>query len=131
MALTIGLSVTSGFVFMLILDEVVSWCAHKQKEKNEKMLEEREGLISGHTKSRELASQVEGASTTVAVTTAGLCFHSMAEGVAMGASQYLGAISQGAKSALGATVVIALFIHKIPESIAFGSYLVHQMATKK
>ena len=37
MALTIGLSVTSGFVFMLILDEVVSWCAHKQKEKNEKV----------------------------------------------------------------------------------------------
>lgn len=49
----------------------------------------------------------------------------MAEGVAMGASQYLGAISDGNKQAVGATVVVALFIHKIPESVAFGSYLVH------
>lgn len=48
----------------------------------------------------------------------------------MGASLYLGSISEGGAQAIGATVVIALFIHKIPESIAFGSYLIHQNCNK-
>lgn len=110
---------------MLILDEIVNWCQRRNKKHSEQMLEEREGLISGETKSKKEAQKQEGAGPNVAITTAGLCFHSMAEGVAMGASQYLGAISDGNKQAVGATVVVALFIHKIPESVAFGSYLVH------
>lgn len=48
----------------------------------------------------------------------------------MGASLYLGSISEGGTQAIGATVVIALFIHKVPESVAFGSYLIHQNCKK-
>jgi len=56
------------------------------------------------------------------VTTVGLCVHSLAEGVAMGSSQFMSAQSI-THSGLGLTVVIALFLHKIPEGIGFGSFL--------
>jgi zinc transporter ZupT len=65
------------------------------------------------------------------VTTVGLCVHSLAEGVAMGSSQFsnfllfipLVSAQSITHSGLGLTVVIALFLHKIPEGIGFGSFL--------
>ena len=85
-AVTIGLSITLGFVFMLLLDEVVSCCQKSQANRHKKQdldfLSEREGLISGDVKENIIKQK----QSSVMVTTAGLCFHSLAEGVAMGAS---------------------------------------------
>jgi hypothetical protein len=52
MALTIGLSVTAGFVSMLLLDELVS-CLQKRPTETHGIAmksEENEGLISGEIK---------------------------------------------------------------------------------
>ena len=53
--------------------------------------------------------------------TIGLCVHSIADGIALGASLYLSFNSE--EHALGITVLLALLLHKIPESLGFGSFL--------
>jgi zinc transporter 9 len=51
----------------------------------------------------------------------GLCVHSVADGIALGASLHM-AISESANG-LGPAVLVALMLHKIPEALGFGSYL--------
>ena len=77
------------------------------------------------------------------VTTTGLVVHSLAEGVAMGASLYskfpaliinLTLLVQynGKKgSSVGLVVALAIFIHKAPEALGFGTFLHHKGASSK
>lgn len=64
------------------------------------------------------------------VTTTGLVVHSLAEGIAMGSSLYIQFNGRNASS-VGFVVTLALFIHKAPEALGFGSYLKHKGATTK
>jgi len=76
------------------------------------------------------------------VTTTGLVVHSLAEGIAMGSSLYsklfccqtltfLVQFNGRNASSVGFVVTLALFIHKAPEALGFGSYLKHKGATTK
>jgi len=72
------------------------------------------------------------------MTTIALCVHSLAEGVAMGASLYLGQAGHGHShgdhgaetveeeggSSVGLMITLALFMHKAPESAGFGTFIV-------
>ena len=74
------------------------------------------------------------------MTTVALCVHSLAEGVAMGASLYLGnghGHSHGNDdhdaehgSSVGLMITLALFLHKAPEAAGYGTFLVHMKTTK-
>jgi len=56
--------------------------------------------------------------------------HSLAEGVAMGASLYMQ--YNGKKgSSVGLVVALAIFIHKAPEALGFGTFLHHKGASSK
>ena len=57
------------------------------------------------------------------ITTIGLTIHSAADGAALGASLYLGSISDGKENALGFIIFLAIMLHKVPASFGFGSYL--------
>ena len=73
------------------------------------------------------------------VTTTGLVVHSLAEGVAMGASLYskfylvnqtfIVTFSSQGGSSVGLVVALAIFIHKAPEALGFGTFLTHKGAS--
>ena len=63
------------------------------------------------------------------MTTIGLVIHSLAEGIALGASMYL-ANSDSSTSDMGLVVQLAILIHKAPEAMGFGTFLLHKGANK-
>lgn len=65
----------------------------------------------------------------VLTATAGLCAHSIADGVALGASLFM-SFEESASMGLGYSVIIALLIHKVPEALSFGSYLIVKKVTR-
>lgn len=85
MVFQIGMSVLGGFLFMLLLDELITYCQNKghkhHHEESETSTSEKEALLTG-----ERVDKHDHGGVTV--TTVGLCAHSLAEGIAMGASQY-------------------------------------------
>lgn len=56
------------------------------------------------------------------LTTIALSVHSLAEGVAMGSSLFLGQLEDGASS-VGYMVTLALFMHKAPEAAGYGTFI--------
>jgi zinc transporter ZupT len=91
---------------------------------------EQEKLLESETV--ELEAKNEGdehPEKLVVTTTTGLVVHSLAEGVAMGASMYM-TFSDRASS-MGAMVIFAIFIHKMPEAIGFGTFLTHKNVSSK
>lgn len=69
-------------------------------------------------------------SQSALLTTIALVVHSLTEGIAMGSSMYLGHDHDHEHSTSGATVgfavTFALFLHKAPESAAYGTFLLHK-----
>lgn len=69
-------------------------------------------------------------SQSALLTTVALSVHSLVEGVAMGASLYLGQIEKTENEASGSSqvgfmIMIALFLHKGPEAAGYGTFIVH------
>lgn len=64
------------------------------------------------------------------VTLIGLAIHCLADGIALGASQYLSKFSE-TNSQLGLVVFIAILMHKAPAAIGFGTFLKHEGLTAK
>jgi len=58
------------------------------------------------------------------VTTIGLVIHSIADGLALGASLYLS--EAGGAKGLGIVIFIAILMHKSPTAIGFGTFLAHK-----
>lgn len=86
----------SGFAVMVVIDEIVSRMFKKSIE------------------------DTSTNSTQVKVATYGMCIHSAAEGLSLGASLFVSFFGQGS---LGLIVVMAILMHKAPESIGYGSFL--------
>eukprot|EP00347_Sterkiella_histriomuscorum_P005244 403357337 len=66
-----------------------------------------------------------GGKGNIIVSTIGLVIHSIADGVALGASLYLSSKSQAASS-LGLLIFVAVLMHKAPAAIGFGTFLTHE-----
>ena len=78
-----------------------------------------------------LGGQSEINQTDAMIATTGMTIHSITEGFSIGGSlfcksktSYTFIVSMFGKSSLGMLVVVALLIHKAPESVGLGSYLV-------
>ena len=62
--------------------------------------------------------------SSAAIITTGLVFHSIADGVALGASLYYSIMLQkGKTNSLGALIFLAILVHKIPASVGLGTIL--------
>jgi len=70
-----------------------------------------------------------GDSGNILVSTIGLIIHSVADGLALGASLFLDQKSQNA-SGLGMLIFIAILLHKAPAAIGFGTFLHHEGLNK-
>ena len=74
-----------------------------------------------------------GDSGNIMVTTIGLVLHSVADGMALGASLYckikccnLLIVSGKSGTGLGLLIFIAILMHKAPAAIGFGTFLHHE-----
>lgn len=97
---TVGLSVMLGFSVMVLVNEITSRMFKSSLE----------------------LGQPSSANKQVKVATYGMCIHSAAEGLSLGASLFLSIFGQGS---LGLIVVLALLLHKAPESIGYGTFLLN------
>lgn len=108
-----------GFVMMLLINELFS---HEHNHDCEN--ETNNTAVGNQTEeNQEQAKKLKAKDMTkqAIMATFGLCVHSVADGVALGASLYLSFNQE--ESALGITVLLALLLHKVPESAGFGSFL--------
>lgn len=148
-AFVIGASIMLGFTLMLFIDETFKIIKEKeifrmlasQQALKDKNFEHNSGILLATAadfptaKSRREDKQKQSA----LLTTIALCVHSLAEGVAMGASLYrkwkfflnccdcvVGQTADsGGSASVGFMITLALFLHKAPEAAGYGTFIVH------
>ena len=107
-----------GFSLMLIIDEVTK-IIEAQRVIGD--IKKDENKVNDYQRQKDI--RLEQLNKTALLTTIALCVHSLAEGVAMGSSLFLGQLEDGA-SAVGYMVTLALFLHKAPEAASYGTFIV-------
>lgn len=122
----IGVSLISGFVFMLLLDkipEIITQLSSNGHYSSVDVSELRTYSVStsqSQSSAAELAMQRAAASTTT-----GLIIHAIADGIALGAS------AASSNIALEAMVFFALMLHKAPAAFAMSAVLLRTGMSKR
>lgn len=75
----------------------------------------------------EANSHTKSQSSKVLATTTALCMHSVVLGLVLASTLYMG--TYGENKSLGVIIMLALLIHKVPEAVGYGQFLIESQCS--